>query len=102
MSSEEFIKNLQAEHREASDQSMPFDRVEDGFTQCIANPNVPNGFITVRIIEPTMYCFTKKQILDRKNKEIQEEEASIVKPEEDSFYFAYQLFQNHYGQIKPI
>lgn len=49
-----FIKGLVEDHYKQNNQYVPFDKIEAGYVQCIANPMVEdgNGFITVQIVEP--------------------------------------------------
>lgn len=53
--SAEFINSLVDTYYSNNNQVVPFDKIDDGYVQCIHDPNVANGFITVQIVEPSYY-----------------------------------------------
>ena len=44
---ETFIKEIMTKFHEDNNQLVPFQKIEDGYVQCIHDPQVKNGFITV-------------------------------------------------------
>ena len=48
--SESLINDMLAEFKEQNNQFVPFDKIEDGYVQCINTSN--RGYITVQIVEP--------------------------------------------------
>ena len=49
---QQFISSLITKYYEENNQNQPCARVEAGYVQCIKDPNVDEGFITVQIVEP--------------------------------------------------
>ena len=52
MDSKEFVERLHNQFFEKTNDKIPFAKMEDGYVQCILNPDVPKGFITVQLCKP--------------------------------------------------
>ena len=48
---ETFINDIMTKFYEDNNQFVPFSKIEDGYVQCIPDPEVDNGFITVQIVK---------------------------------------------------
>ena len=46
-----FVKDIMGKFYEENNQLVPFAKIEDGYVQCIQDPEDPNGFITVQVVE---------------------------------------------------
>lgn len=46
-----FVNNILEKFYEDHNQYVPFNKIEDGYVQCIPDPNVKNGYITVQLID---------------------------------------------------
>ena len=80
---------------------MPLEKIEDGFVQCIRNPEKANGFITVQIVEPQYRVRgpeTRKA--EARDPEVVEDEKATIKPQERCRNDTYDLTTNHYGELK--
>ena len=80
---------------------MPFEKIEDGFVQCIPDPEKPNGFITVQIVEPQYRVKGPDTIkAEAREPDVVEDEASTIRPQEECKNDTYHLTTNHYGELK--
>ena len=59
-SSEQFVDQLVENFYGDNNQRIPFARIEEGYVQCIPDPKVRNGFITVQLVKPTAKTENKK------------------------------------------
>ena len=46
-----FVKDIMGKFYEENNQLVPFAKIEDGYVQCIQDPEVQNGFITVQVVK---------------------------------------------------
>ena len=68
--------------------------------QCIPNPKIPNGFITVQIIEPKYTVSNKFGQDEVREKEVVEEEIDTVRLPERSKNDRFRFSIYHYGEVK--
>ena len=99
MSSGDFVKELLKDHFQNNNQVIPFEKIDKDFVQCIPNPRVPNGYITVQIIEPQYKVSNTESPDELREADVEEEEKNtVILPEKcknDRFRFS----TNHYGEV---
>ena len=53
LTAHDFVSTLHDQFYERNNESIPFAKMEEGYVQCIPNPQVYMGFITVQLVEPS-------------------------------------------------
>lgn len=97
--SKEFIDDLVKDYYNQNNQVVPFDKIEGGYVQCISNPQVVNGFITVQIVQPR-YKVDNKVIhinTDFNERELETDEARMMGASKDEHNDQFRFTQNLYG-----
>ena len=56
----QYVDTLMQNFYSDNNQRTPFARIEGGYVQCIHDPKVKNGFITVQIVTPPAQTMNKK------------------------------------------
>ena len=99
--SESFIDDMLDHHYEKHNQVVPFDRIEEGYVQCIHNPYVNNGFITVQEVEPTYTVDNTEFIVgaDATEQELETDEARKVNAQKKEKNDMFRMTQNRYGHL---
>ena len=81
-SSRQFVDQLVDKFYGENNQRIPFARIEEGYVQCIPDPKVSNGFITVQIVKSIAKTenkkFSKKKAGQEDFYEVETDEARAV------------------------
>ena len=105
--SKQYVDNLLKNFYSNNNQRTPFARIEDGYVQCIKNPDpeVKDGFITVQIVTPSLTTHNKKSIKKKNNQEnfyefetdeARENLSASTKPVNEEC----RMVENRYGQLQ--
>ena len=62
-----FVADLVDDYYEMNNQYVPFAKIEDGYVQCIQDPYVENGFITVQLTKCQAPTANTRNLLKKKN-----------------------------------
>ena len=115
MDTKKFVSNLADDYYEQNNQYVPFAKIEDGYVQCIQDPHVEGGFITVQITNRqaktanTRNLFKKKNNSSMKTKditlgedfyELETDEAREAQLNKTIKNDTYRLVENRYGHLK--
>ena len=88
---------------EENNQLVPFAKIEDGYVQCIQDPEVPNGFITVQVVESVSK--TSNDVAIRVNAaedfyELETDEARKANVKKAVKNDQFRLVENRYGKLQ--
>lgn len=100
--SDEFVDHLVDDHYTQLNQSVPFEKIDDGYVQVIQNTYVTSGFITVQVVTPKYK--TSNTVFETNGNilttDFESDEARAAGVLRDTNNDNYRMNVSYYGQLQ--